>query len=47
MLRLRWFLKGCIVSAACHGAIGPKTAHWLLSVLGHSNVNYPGLKAEA
>ena len=34
MLSIRWFLKGCIVSAACHGAIGPKTAHWLLSVLG-------------
>lgn len=34
LIRLRWILKDCIVTAACHGAIGPKTAHWLLSVLG-------------
>lgn len=32
--RLRYWLKGCIVTAACYGAIGPKTAHWLLSSLG-------------
>jgi hypothetical protein len=34
MLSIRWILKDCIVSAACHGAIGPKTAHWLLSCFG-------------
>lgn len=34
LIRLRWILKDCIVTAACHGVIGPKTAHWLLSGLG-------------
>jgi hypothetical protein len=27
LIRLRWILKDCIVTAACHGVIGPKTAH--------------------